>query len=201
MLNEHEFSFGVSMYCGLGEAGTGRARFPDADANDVMSENMKPILIRPFADDDAEATARLYFESVRIGAKSRYDESQRRSWAPAVPETLQWLGRLRSQFTFVAVQERAVVGFMTIDDCGYIDLAYVAPDMIGKGVAGRLYETIEAHAAELAMTRLHSNASHLARAFFERQGWSVVAEQSVIRGGVALTNFAMEKHLVARGGD
>jgi len=39
------------------------------------------------------------------------------------------------------------------------------------------------------------DAETTARLFFERQGWSVVRRQTVWRGGIALTNFAMEKVL------
>ncbi len=47
----------------------------------------------------------------------------------------------------------------------------------------------------MGVRRLYSEASHLARAFFERQGWSVVREQTVSPRGVPMTNFVMEKIL------
>ncbi len=162
---------------------------------------MDAVSVRPFADDDAEATARIYFDAVRIGAKDHYNESQRRAWAPDVPETKPWRDRLKSQHTFIAEHEERVVGFMTIDDAGCIDLAFVAPDMTARGVAGCLYDVVEAHAARSAIPKLHSHASHLARPFFERRGWVVIAEQSVSRGGVVLTNFRMEKHLEVKQAD
>jgi putative acetyltransferase len=35
----------------------------------------------------------------------------------------------------------------------------------------------------------------MARPFFERQGWSVLAEQTVTKRGVELTNYRMRKAL------
>ena len=61
---------------------------------------------------------------------------------------------------------------MTLKADGCIDLAYVAPDAIGQGVAKALYDAILAEAVAVGIPRLHAEASHLARAFFERQGWS-----------------------------
>jgi len=85
---------------------------------------------------------------------------------------------------------------MTLDDHGHIDLAFVVPDLIGKGVARALYERVEAEALRRGIGRLDTEASHMARRFFDRQGWSVVRQQSVAKGDVSLTNFIMEKRLV-----
>jgi len=151
--------------------------------------------IRPFRDDDAEATAQVYFDSVRQGTRVYYDDAQRRAWAPARPDLSGWRERLASQTAFVAERNSRVVGFMTLKADGCIDLAYVAPDAIGQGVAKALYDAILSEAVRRGIPRLHADASHLARAFFERQGWLVVTAQTVTRGGVAIPNFVMEKTL------
>ncbi len=85
---------------------------------------------------------------------------------------------------------------MTLAAEGYIDLAFVAPDAIGHGIGKALYDAILSEASNLGVPRLHAEASHLARPFFERQGWSVVKSQTVTRGDdVAIPNFVMEKIL------
>lgn len=152
--------------------------------------------IRLFGPDDAEALARVYYESVHFGTVDCYDVAQRRAWVEKVPETEEWRDRLRTQTTFVAENGSRLVGFMTLDAGGHIDLAFVAPDVIGRGVAKALYDRVEAEALRIALKRLDTAASHLARPFFERQGWDLVREQLVTRGEVSLTNFVMEKHLV-----
>ena len=154
------------------------------------------VSIRPFRDDDARATAQIFFDSIRLGTQDYYDEAQRHAWAPRVPETSKWLSRLKSQTVFVAERNGRVVGFMTLAAEGYIDLAFVAPGAIGRGIGKQLYDAILSEASNLGVPRLHTEASHLARPFFERQGWSVVKSQTVTRGDdVAIPNFAMEKIL------
>jgi len=156
---------------------------------------MQRTIIRRFQEEDAPATATLFHASVHGLARDRYDQAQRDAWAPHVPETAAWLKRRRPQSAFVAEREGAIVGLMTVRPDGYLDLAFVAPDASRQGVASRLYHAIEVEAVALGLSRLHAQASHLARPFFERQGWTVVQEQTVQRNGVALTNFAMEKPL------
>ncbi|MEM8586498.1 MAG: GNAT family N-acetyltransferase [Pseudomonadota bacterium] len=156
------------------------------------------VTVRWFEDADAEATARIYFDAVRIGAQGHYNEVQRRAWASSVPDTPPWRARLKSQASFVAERDGAVIGFMTLKPDGCIDLAFVAPEVMGTGVARQLYERLLAETASMGLRRLHTEASHLARPFFERQGWSVVKQQTVERDGVALTNSVMEKHLTPK---
>lgn len=156
--------------------------------------------IRLFEPEDAEATARIFYETVHLGTRDFYDDAQRRAWAKKIPETAAWHDRLQSQTTFVALIGSRPVGFMAIDADGHIDLVFVAPDVIGRGVAKALYDHVEAEALRLGLDRLDTAASHLARPFFERQGWIVVQEQAVKRGDVSLTNFVMEKYLIGDAG-
>jgi len=158
--------------------------------------DMESLRVRKFVDDDVSATGQIFFDSVRLGAAEYYDERQRNAWAAKVPNDDEWRKRLQSQHSFVAQLDTRLAGFMTLDDHGHIDLAFVVPDLIGKGVARALYERVEAEALRRGIGRLETEASHMARRFFDRQGWSVVRQQSVAKGDVSLTNFIMEKRLV-----
>lgn len=156
---------------------------------------MAHISIRRFRDEDAAATARVFFDAVHIGTRSHYDEPQRHAWAPLVPETGQWRERLGSQITLVAHRHGRVIGFMGLSPYGCVDLIFVAPDEVGKGVAANLHHAILEEARGMRLQRLWAEVSHVARGFFERQGWAVVDEQAVSRNGVLLTNFVMERYL------
>jgi putative acetyltransferase len=96
---------------------------------------------------------------------------------------------------FAAEQEGRLLGFMTIDAAGFVDLAFVAPAALGRGVGWHLHRAVEARARELGAWALTTEASRMARPFFERQGWSVLAEQTVTKRGVELTNYRMRKAL------
>ena len=160
--------------------------------------DMINLTIRPFEEADAEQAAQLFYVSVHQGARDHYSKTERQAWAAQVPPTCFWRKRLASQITLMAVQGQTLAGFMTLATDGYIDLAFVAPDLIGKGVAKRLYDEVEAKAISIGLARLYTHASHLARVFFVRQGWGVLTEQVVMRNNVPLTNFTMEKPLNSR---
>jgi putative acetyltransferase len=153
------------------------------------------LSIRRFRPEDTATTARLFHDAVHRGTRAFYTQAQREAWAPAVPQTESWHERLIGQSVFVAELEGEIAGFMTLRGDGYIDLAFVAPDLTRRGIARELYRAIEAEAAGMDLRRLYAHASHVARPFFERQGWSTLREQTVSPRGVAMMNFVMEKAL------
>jgi putative acetyltransferase len=79
------------------------------------------VRIRKFCADDAEATATLFFNTVRQGTQEHYTNLQRRAWAPCVPNVDDWRANLLSKSTHVAEDEKGVAGFMTLEPDGYID--------------------------------------------------------------------------------
>lgn len=153
------------------------------------------VVVRNFRKADAEATALIFYDAVRRGSGAHYTDTQKRAWAPSVPDIESWLARIAPQTALVAELDDRVVGFMTLTEEGCIDLAFVAPDQMGRGVATQLYVSLCEAAAVNGLRRLWTDASHAARRFFEREGWTVVKTQTAVRNGVALTNFRMEKIL------
>jgi len=156
---------------------------------------MAPTTIRPLEAGDALHAARIFFEAVHKGTKDHYTPDQRRAWAGESIDHDAWRLRLAGQIGFVAEQNGTAVGFMTIDATGYIDFAFVQPSAAGSGVGKMIYRAVEQKARELGAPFLTTNASKAAKPFFERLGWSVIAEQTVERQGVQLINYRMKSCL------
>ncbi|MFC2968627.1 GNAT family N-acetyltransferase [Acidimangrovimonas pyrenivorans] len=155
--------------------------------------------LRRFHSADAPACAALFHRAVHEGAAEHYSPAQRAAWAPyATPprEALDRLAaRLSEELTWVAEEEGALEGFMSLRIDGYLDMAFVAPERRRTGLAGQLYDKIEAEARALGLIRLTTEASHLARPFFLKRGWQVDAAQQVERQSVLIPNFRMSKAL------
>ncbi len=160
--------------------------------------------LRPLTHKDARACYALFHRTVHGGTGAFYDAAQRAAWAPALPHASDarfetwletWAERLTAGFSVCATRWGRIRGFFTMGHDGHIDFAYVALEEMGKGTAGRLYEACEAEARRLGLSHMETEASHLARRFFERRGWTVVARQTVIRDSVGIENFRMGKRL------
>ncbi len=124
-----------------------------------------------------------------------YFEEQVEAWAPRVPDPGEWHVRVAARRTLVAVGGGEVLGFAELEEDGHLEMLYVRGDAMGQGVGRRLYEAAEHEARVLGAKAISTEASVTARPFFERQGFRVVREQTVVRRGVGLTNFVMVKRL------
>ncbi|MEO0653484.1 MAG: GNAT family N-acetyltransferase [Pseudomonadota bacterium] len=152
--------------------------------------------IRPYRATDAEALAALFYRAVHVGTAGAYTAAQRAAWAPHVPEVSAWDARLGAATALVAEVDGTPAGFMTLDpDTGYIDLAFVAPEMAGHGVGRAIYDAVEEAARGAGCSRLTTAASAVARPFFDAMGWDVIAREEVTRNDVALHRFQMRKDL------
>lgn len=157
------------------------------------------LLVRSFAPSDAKALGEVFHRAVHEGASVRYTPEECAAWSPAPPSSRMWQDRLAGAETVVAETPAGPVGFMSLDlSRGYLDLAFVLPEAMGRGVAAALYAVLEGRARAAGLMRLTTEASLLAEPFFARQGWQLVARQQVERHGVLLRNALMEKTLRER---
>lgn len=138
-------------------------------------------MIRRFQLSDAQATRDVFVAAVQVGAAGRYDAEERGRWLPdpAMPED--WGPWLDRHITFVAEAD-GIAGFMMLERSGYLNMAYVRPDQMGKGTADALYASILAEARRLHLPRLTVLASRYAQSFFSRHGWRMAPELTDLRG-------------------
>ncbi|MGS4944722.1 N-acetyltransferase family protein [Meridianimarinicoccus sp. RP-17] len=158
-----------------------------------------PIHVRPYREEDAPVLARIFDRAVREGAASAYDATQRAAWAGAIDAPPEWCQRLSEEITLVAERDGQMAGFMTLGRDGFLDLAFVLPEAMGTGVAAALHDRVLAEAESRGLFRLTTEASHIARRFFIKQGWREMGEIQVDLGGTTLTSFSMEKRLRGAG--
>ena len=153
------------------------------------------VRIRDYGPRDAAAAYAVFRRAVHEGAARHYSEAERAAWAPDPDPPADWAPRLARHLSWVALHRRRLVGFATLGRDGHLDLFYVTPEAMGRGVADKLYVRVEAAAKARGLAVLDTVASRLSRSFLARRGWRVAARQSAIRGGVALTTYRMEKVL------
>lgn len=153
------------------------------------------IRIRNFCPSDSDALRQIFYRAVHEGTTAWYTPEQRAAWANAAEAPPEWPKRLGDHMTVVAEMDAQISGFMTLGYDGHLDLAFVTPESMGTGVASALHDRLLSLARAAGLELLTTEASHLARRFFLRQGWTELAAQEVELRGVSLANFRMEKRL------
>ncbi len=150
--------------------------------------------IRKATDADALDLAQVFFAAVREGP-SPYTEAQRAAWLPHPPERDAFAVRLASKHVFLCEEIDGVIGFMTLEETGYIDLAYIRAGYRNRGVFRALFAAVEETARVHAMPRIWVHASLMAQPAFRAMGFLVMHHETVERSGQQLARALMEKHL------
>jgi putative acetyltransferase len=155
------------------------------------------VTIRTYERPDAAGVADVFYRSVREVALSDYTAEQVAAWVPG-----RWNAEQEHQrsgdgrLVLVAADGSGdVVAFIDLEPDGHIDRLYCAPEAACRGVASRLYDAIETAARAQGIDRLFTEASELARRFFDRKGFSVLERQDKILRGVPIHNYRMAKTL------
>jgi putative acetyltransferase len=118
-----------------------------------------------------------------------YDPDQIDAWISSIEDSERWLNIMTKQVLVVAKISEQIVGFAKLANGNYIDLMYVHKDHQDKGIAGKLYRSLEDVALLYDQTDLSADVSKTAPPFFQRIGFSIMCEQFVVMKGVELGYF------------
>lgn len=146
--------------------------------------------IRRYQSSDLKEIETLFYQTVHRVNQADYREEQLDAWADGRIDENAWDRSFQEHITLVAVKDGRIAGFGDMDRTGYLDRLYVHWEEQRKGIASALCDRLE---QEAESERFVTHASITAKPFFEKRGYRVVKEQEVIRKGVALTNYVMEK--------
>lgn len=148
--------------------------------------------LHEYTKDDAEGTRSVFTRAVNITAARDYDPQQVQAWVCAADDPVTWHEARLSANTCVAVVDGQVVGFIDVDDTGYIDMLFVEPTWVRFGIATALLGWAKQRAKEVGAERMSTHASVTARPFFEAQGFISTEEHHPVVRGVRFTNYLME---------
>jgi len=158
--------------------------------------------IRPFrATDDAEALAQIIHAAIESIGPYAYNSEQVAAWSARHPDAERFRKRAaKGDLIFVAANARdRPVAYALLEADGHLDHLYCHPDHTRHGLALDLLMEAESRARSRGVSRLYTEASELARATFERAGYTVTHRRdfTIEHDGkaVPIHNYAMEKAL------
>ena len=150
--------------------------------------------IRRYTSADCAEMAELFYNAVHTVNARDYTEVQLNAWATGSIDLTAWDRSFSEHNTLVAIHDGVIVGFGDMDG-GYLDRLYVHRDHQRQGIATAIVSELEAQATASGISVFTTHASITAKPFFEKRGYVSVSERKVIRSGMELTNYAMEKRL------
>ena len=148
--------------------------------------------LREYKTSDCEQLAELFYQTVHSVNTRDYTKEQLNVWATGKVDLQEWDKSFMEHKTIVAVESDEIIGFGDMDNTGSLDRLFVHKDHQREGIASAICDKLE---CSVNGKRISTHASITARLFFEKRGYFVITEQQVVRSGVSLTNYLMEKEL------
>ncbi|MDX1456168.1 MAG: GNAT family N-acetyltransferase [Marinobacter sp.] len=153
------------------------------------------LSIRPYRSSDLRELITLFAAAVSDLARAHYDRRQRWAWSSSAQDVDTWRSRLSEGVTLVAEIGGAPAGFITYSETGHVDLLFTAPEYARCGIASQLYRCAEDQLRDAGIEQIHTEASKVARCFFERMGFVKVKKEVVEVKGIPLMRFRMHKNI------
>lgn len=170
------------------------AMFDPQGVVDIAFKTDESILTRDYQPQDVQALANIFYYTIHRINIQHYTEEQVDVWAPtSCLEAEGWAKRFSRTKPIIATAGNQIVGFAEFEPNGHIDCFYCHDEWIGKGVGSALMKEILRRARNSGIPLIFSDVSITAKPFFEKWGFKVVTQQTVVRKGVELTNFKMER--------
>lgn len=171
-----------------------RESHDEAMASAIRLLGRHMISLRSYRPADLPAVCRLFYDTVHTVCADDYSERELDAWAPENVDISAWNRALRESLCVVATAGGEVVGFANLAG-DYLDRVYVHKDWQRRGIGSAMVDALERAARKREIGAVYTDASITARPFFQALGYRVVTPQKVVRGGVVLTNYRMEKDL------
>ncbi|MGM9970284.1 MAG: GNAT family N-acetyltransferase [Anaeroplasma sp.] len=148
------------------------------------------MFLRMYNTSDCELLAELFYQTVHNVNAKNYTKEQLDVWATGNVNLDEWNKSFLKHFTVVAIKNEMVVGFGDIDKTGYLDRLYVHKDYQRQGIASAICDELE---KAVKGEKIITQASITAKPFFEHRGYRIIKKQQIIRNGIPLPNYVMEK--------
>ena len=146
--------------------------------------------LREYITSDCEQLAELFFQTVHSVNAKDYTKEQLDVWATGNVDLNRWDKSFKEHYTIIVICNDEIVGFGDINSSGYLDKLFVHKNHQHKGIATAICDELE---SSVTGKKIITHSSITAKPFFEKRGYRVKKEQTVVRNGISLTNFIMEK--------
>lgn len=133
----------------------------------------------------------VFSSAIQEVCSKDYSPEQISAWLPSSYDPVKWQNLMTKNKPYIASIDGQIAGYADLQKDGYIDHFFVSARHQSQGVATALMDTLLKAGA--GHERLYAHVSITARPFFEHKGFAVVSENVVMREGVELKNYIMER--------
>ncbi|MBE9068709.1 GNAT family N-acetyltransferase [Leptolyngbya cf. ectocarpi LEGE 11479] len=144
---------------------------------------------------DLPTLSTLYRQTVLVNAPAYYSPAQTKVWSASISDADHFRRFILEVNTFVAIDDKAILGFAGIGDNGHVASAYVKHDCIHQGIGSVLMQSILDYAQEHHIRRLYAEASEFSLGLFKKFGFQLYDTEIVDLQDIQFERYLMERYL------
>ena len=150
--------------------------------------------IRKYEEDDKQAVAELFADTVRSVNSQHYSDKQIDKWAADHIDGDFFHNEFEDCIVYVAEIEGQIVGFVSArPHRKLLHHLFVSKNHLRKGIAKKLCDKMEQTLRKEGLGEVFTDASITARPFFENYGFIPLEKQEVEKDGIHFVNYKMRK--------
>ena len=155
------------------------------------------MILRKYRSNDCPEMLKLFYDTVHEINKKDYSSEQLDAWTSDIIFD-KWDKSFLSNNTIVAEKNGIIAGFGDMDNNGYLDRLYVNKDYQNMGVGSAIINELEKTAVSNGVFCFTTYSSITAKPFFIKHDYRVLKENTVLKNGIEMRNYFMEKYYSER---
>lgn len=155
------------------------------------------MILRKYRSNDCPEMLKLFYDTVHEINKKDYSSEQLDAWTSGIIFD-KWDKSFLSNNTIVAENNGIIAGFGDMDRNGYLDRLYVNKDYQNIGIGSAIINELEKTAVSNGVFCFTTYSSITAKPFFIKHDYRVLKENAVLKNGIEMRNYFMEKYYSER---
>jgi putative acetyltransferase len=151
--------------------------------------------LRPLLPTDIDPLRELFAQSIDVLTVEDYDEDQRIAWAARAEDKATFAQRLAGAVTLVVMVGGKHAGFGSLRGNSELDMLYVHPHFVHRGVGTALADALEKLAKARGAKEISADVSDTAQTFFADRGYVPMQRNLKPVDDQWLSNTTMKKPL------
>lgn len=151
------------------------------------------MIIRKMYDGEIYRIIELIRDTVHAICSDDYTADEINAWVPDNMNAMRFMQALNGCLNLVATDRGKIVGFISIEENGFINRLFTHKDYQRQGIATRLLKEAEKWAIKNRISTLSLDSSKTAEGFYLRRGFVKSGVSVMEREGVVFKSSIMKK--------
>lgn len=134
-------------------------------------------------NSDLPLMQRLFYQTVTVFGSSIFTKEEVKIFSRLAIDKNHWKNKFLNDFVYNAKLNGEVIGSFSLTKEGVLEYIFVHQSYQGRGIAKKLYATMEQIARESEIKTVTTRVNSNTKSFFEKNGFKILESVKKVAGG------------------